>query len=209
MPVIEINLLPQELRKKPPLFSGLDFKGIDIKSIPVLKIAAGIGVGLVLIQLAVFLIGIISRVELTAITKKYEAILPEKREADILKAKAADINKRSGAIDELMVKRFSWARKLNILSDCMTPGIWLSKLYYDERPVSGQAKAVMAGALVISGYASGVGEQGTALIGKFIKSLQDDNDFYSDVASVDLVSTKSDKVDKQDVMSFRITCLFK
>lgn len=206
--MIEINLLPHELRKKPSLFSGIDFKGIDIKSIPTLKIAAGIGAGLVLIQLAVFLIGIISRVELASITKKYDAILPEKKEADILKAKVADINKRSGAIDELMVKRFSWARKINLLSDCMTPGIWLSELYYDERPVPGK-KTAMPGALVISGYASGVGEQGAALIGKFIKSLQDNKDFYSDVASVDLVSTKSDKVDKQDVMSFRINCLFK
>jgi uncharacterized protein YegL len=62
---------------------------------------------------------------------------------------------------------------------------------------------------VMSGYAAGVGEQGTALIGKFIKSLQENNDFYSDMASIDLVSTKSDKVDKQDVMSFRITCIYR
>lgn len=207
--MIEINLLPQELRKRPPLFSGLDFKGIDIKSIPILKIAAGIGAGLVLLQFAVFLFGGISNIQLASITKKYNAILPEKKEADVLKAKVTDINKRSGAIDELMVKRFSWARKINLLSDCMTPGIWLSELYYDERPVSGQNKKAVSGALVISGYASGAGEQGTALIGKFIKSLQDNKDFYSDVAGIDLVSTKSDRVDKQDVMSFRISCLFK
>jgi hypothetical protein len=206
--VIKINLLPQELRKKPPLFSGLDFKGIDIKSIPILKIAAGIGAGLALIQFAVFLFGVISSIELASIARKYDAVLPEKKEADILKAKVADINKRASAIDELMVKRFSWASKINLLSDCMTPGIWLSDAYYDERPVPGR-KTAMPGALVISGYASGAGEQGTALIGKFIKSLQDNRDFYSDIASVDLVSTKSDKVDKQDVMSFRINCLFK
>lgn len=207
--MIEINLLPQELRKKPPLFSGLDFKGIDIKNIPILKIAAGIGAGLVLLQFAVFLFEGISSLQLASITKKYNAILPEKKEADALKTKVADINKRSGAIDELMVKRFSWARKINLLSDCMTPGIWLSELYYDERPVSGPARKAMSGALVISGYASGAGEQGTVLIGKFIKSLQDNKDFYSDVAGIDLVSTKSDKVDKQDVMSFRISCQFK
>lgn len=207
--MIGINLLPQELRKKPPIFSGFDFKGIDIKNIPILKIAVGIGAGLVLIQLAVFLIGIVSSIELAATTKKYNALLPEKKEADVLKAKVADINKRSSAIDELMLKRFSWAKKINLLSDCMTPGIWLSELYYDERPVLSGGKAVMPGALVISGYASGAGEQGAALIGKFIKSLQDNKDFYSDVASIDLVSTKSDKVDKQDVMSFRINCLFK
>ncbi|MBU0605219.1 MAG: hypothetical protein KKH77_02895 [Candidatus Omnitrophica bacterium] len=207
--MVEINLLPQELKPKPSLFSGINFKGLDINSIPILKIAMGIGACLVLAQLAISLIWIVSNAELKSSTKKYNEILPEKTVADALKTKVAYINKRSGAIDELIVKRFSWARKMSLLSDCVTPGIWFSELYYDERPVTDKAKTGKPGALIISGYASGAGEQGTALIGKFIKSLQDNKEFYSDMASVDLVSTKSDKVDKQDVMSFRVTCIYK
>ncbi len=208
--MIKIDLMPQELKKKPSIFTGMDFSGIDIKSIPVLNIAAGIGVVAVAVQILVFVLSIVSSAQLASVTKEYDAIQPDKKIADALKAKVVDINKRSGAIDELMIKRFSWARKINLLSDCMTPGIWLSELYYDEEPVQGSAKkAAMPGTLVISGYASGVGEQGAALIGKFIKSLQDDKGFYSDFTGVDLVSTKSGKVDNQDVMSFRITCAFK
>ncbi len=207
--MVEINLLPQELKPKHSLFSGTDFKGLDINSIPILKIAAGIGACLVLAQLAVSLIWIISNAELRSAAKRYNEISPEKIVADALKAKVADINKRTGAIDELIVKRFSWARKINLLSDCVTPGIWLSEVYYDEKPVTDKTTTARLGALIINGYASGAGEQGTALIGKFIKSLQDNKNFYSDMASVDLVSTKSDKVDKQDVMSFRITCIYK
>ncbi len=207
--MIEINLLPQELKPKPSLFSGINLKGLDINSIPILKIAAGIGVCLVLAQLVVSLIWMISSAELRSATKKYNEILPEKKVADALKAKEAYINKRSGAIDELIVKRFSWARKINLLSDCVTPGIWLSELSYDEAPMTDKTKTAKPGALIISGYASGAGEQGTSLIGKFIKSLQEDKYFYSDMASVNLVSTKSNKVDKQDVMSFRITCIYK
>jgi hypothetical protein len=207
--VIEINLLPQELKPKPSVFSGINFKGLDINSIPILKIAVGIGVGLVLLQAAVSIIGILSNAELASATKKYSEISSDKKVADALKAKVANINKRSGAIDELIVKRVSWARKINLLSDCVTPGIWLSELYYDETPVTGKANEVKIESLMISGYASGAGEQGAALIGKFIKSLQENDDFYADMASVNLVSTKSDKVDKQDVMSFRIACIYK
>jgi len=207
--MIEINLLPQELRKKPFDFSKINFKGLDIKSIPVFNIIVGIAAAAVLLQLAAFLIGIISSAELASVSRSYNAILADKKEADTLKAKVADINKRSKAIDELMVKRFSWAKKMKDLSDCVTPGIWFSDLYYDEEPVSGKARTAMPGALVISGYASGTGEQGAALIGRFIKSLQDNKGFYSDIDSIDLVSTKSEKVNNQDVMSFRITCLFK
>ena len=207
--MIEINLLPQELKPKPSLFSGISFKGLDINNIPILKISAGIGACLVLVQLAVFFIGIVSSAALRSTTKRYNEILPERKIADALKEKTAYINKRFGAIDELIVKRFSWARKMNLLSDCVTPGIWLSELYYDEAPVADKTKMTATGALMISGYAFGTGEQGAALVGKFIKSLQENKDFYSDMASVDLVSTKSDKVDKQDVMSFRIACIYK
>lgn len=207
--MIEINLLPEELRKKVSLFSGINFKALDIKSIPILHIASGIGAVVLLIQILLIPVGLISKAQLDATIKRYSTILPQKNEADLLKAKVADINRRSGAIDELMVKRFSWAKKIKLLSDCVVPGIWLSELSYDERPVVGRAKTTMPGALVLSGYASGVGERGASLIGKFIKSMQDNKDFYADLDSVDLVSTKSTKVDNQDVMNFSITCLFK
>ncbi|MFH1190556.1 MAG: hypothetical protein V1682_07730 [Candidatus Omnitrophota bacterium] len=207
--MVEINLLPQELKPKQSLFSGIDFKGLDINNIPILKIAAGIGIGLVLLQLAVSLIGMISTAQFASATRKYEGISPEKKIADALKAKVAQINKRSGAIDELIAKRVSWARKINLLSDCVIPGIWLSELYYDETSTAEKTNAVKIEALMINGYASGAGEQGAALIGKFIKSLQENSDFYADMASVNLVSTKSEKFDKQDVMSFRIACIYK
>ena len=154
-------------------------------------------------------LGIVSAGQLSSITKTYNAILPEKKEADILKARVTDINNRTGTIDELMAKRFIWSRKINLLSDSMTPGVWLSEVIYDDRPASGRIKNIMPGSLVIAGYAIGAGDQGTSLIGKFIQSLQENKDFYLDIAGIDLVSTKSDKIDNQDVMSFRITCLFK
>ncbi len=54
-----------------------------------------------------------------------------------------------------------------------------------------------------------MGEEGTASIGKFIKSLKDNNSFFSDFSDIDLGSIKRDKVNDQEVMSFKITCFFK
>ena len=212
--MIEINLLPHELRKKPSIlsvFSKIDLSWLDAKKIPVLPIASGVIALLVVLQIALFSIGIIFGVQLSAATKKYSSISAAKKEADALKTQVAEINRMSSAIDELMFKRFSWAKKLNTLSDSLTPGIWLSQLDYDEKPspLTGKGKRAIPGALVISGYASGSGEQGTVLIGKLIKSLEENRDFYADFENIDLVSTKSDKVDNQDVMSFKITCNFK
>lgn len=210
--MIEINLLPHELRKKVSPFAGIakmNLSSIDVKNIPVLHIVIGICGIVVALQIGLFAFGMISSAQLSAVSKRLSELMPQKKEADVLKARVTDINRRSAAIDELMLKRFSWAKKLSALSDCVTPGIWLSELSYDERQGVGKNNKIMPGSLIMSGFALGAGEQGTSLVRRFIKTLQGNQDFSVHFESIDLVSSRSDKVDGQDVMSFRITCHFK
>ena len=54
-----------------------------------------------------------------------------------------------------------------------------------------------------------MGEQGTALVGKFIQGMKDDQSFFSDFSDIKLESIKSEKVLDQEVMAFQITCQFK
>jgi len=212
--MIEINLLPEEMKKKVSPFAKLNFSVFNLQKLPVLSIAAGFAGLLVVVQVLVIVMSLYSKFTLASLTKKYDAIAPKKREADALKAKSDAITKRVNAIDELMGKRFSWAKKLNALSDSMTPGIWLSEMDYDERPganvkaAKGQASG-MPGRLLLNGYAAGVGEQGLALVGKFIKSLKENETFYSDFSDIELVASKSDKAEGQEVMNFKIGCVFK
>jgi len=216
--MIEINLLPQELRKKESPFAKIDFSALSLKNIPIAGVAIGV-VGLVVaVQLFVSAMSLYYNVTLGSLNRRYGAIAEKKKEADALKLRTAIINKKSGAIDELMLKRFSWAKKLNALSDSMTPGIWLVELNYDEQSVDRSAAAMRpgqgkgpgpAGALVISGYAAGAGEQGAALVGKFIKNLKESEVFFSDFNQIELVSIKADRVQNQEVMNFRISCFFK
>ena len=106
-----------------------------------------------------------------------------------------------------MGHRFSWARKLNALGDAVTPGIWLANLSYAEGPSGREAGSSRI--LVLTGYAAGAGEQGAALVGKFIKSMKDHPAFYGDFSDIALGSIRSEKVEGQEIMNFRITCLFK
>lgn len=232
--MIEINLLPEELKKKnEPKFkkfdlSGLSIDNFNIKNIPLVKIGIIAATVLTAFHLTLFLVGTTSKSSLASLTKKRDVLLPEKNKADSLKDELTRINKKVTAIDGLMVKRFSWARKLNSLSDALTPGIWLTELSYDEkagdrlvsvaRTSNGKSKKgssksvaekVVYKYLVLSGYASSMGEQGTALIGKFIKNLKENSQFYSDFSEITLDSIKSDKFHDQEVMNFKITCLFK
>lgn len=214
--MIKINLLPAETRKKEALFSKIDFSQLSVQKVPVLLIAAALAAILIVLQISVLAMNIYFGFSLASLTKRYAIIEPQKKEADLLKAQTDLINKKIGAIDELMGKRFSWAGKLNDLSDSITPGIWLAELDYDEKMVdksgahpSAGSRAGIPGTLIISGYASGVGEQGAALVGKFIKSLKDNQQFYSDFSRIELISVKSDRVHNQEVMKFRVSCFFK
>lgn len=226
--MIEINLLPAEMKKKKRAAPKIDVSKIDLGNFSLINIAL-VAVGAFLaIQVILFAIGAACGMAHGSFDKKYKDILPQKQAAEKLKSQLEIMGKKVIAIDELMVKRFSWAKKLNDLNESMTPGIWLTSLEYDEK-LAEKPKAVTANAskkkgataskpamekvvsryLVISGAASSMGEEGTALIGRFIHSLKSNSSFYSDFSDIELGAIKREKMEDQEIMTFTITCLFK
>lgn len=226
--MITINLLPEECTKKKTYFKKIDLSTIDLKKIPFVKIGIILVVSLMVFHALLFWNSVFTKSKFAELSREFNAILPRSEEVEMLKAKAEGMNRRVKAIDELMVKRFSWAKKLNALSDSVISGIWLSELDYDEsldeRPVrviataqsgkgkSQSSKPVMEKRvlryLVLSGYATSKGEDGTATVGKFIKGLKNSPNFYSDMKEIGLKSIRSDTVAGQEVMNFKINCLF-
>ena len=226
--MVEINLLPQELRKKESRLKKMNFPPIDLDTKAIMRIvfaAAGI---LVIVHFSLFAYRMCDKRILASLEKRYSALGDKKKEADALKARDTMIHKKIGAIDELMVKRFEWSKKMNDLSDSMTPDVWLTQLSYDEkltdRSVQKEAKVndgktkkelktqnekVLLRYLTLSGYAAAKGEEGTASIGKFIEALKENQAFYPDFSDIELGAIKRDKIDGQDVMNFTITCFFK
>jgi len=225
--MIEINLLPQEYRKKEPRFKGVDLSQLNLQNIPVMYIVAVVVGFLLIAQCGLFILSLYGKAQVSILTKKYELIRPQKQKFDELQAKSSSTKKKISAIDELMVKRLSWAAKLNDLSDSMTPGIWLTNLSYDEKVTERSIPRVsvknsaglalpppikqttISRDLTLSGYAAGAGEQGAALVGKLIKSMKESPKLSEDFSDIILGSIKSEKVEDQDVMNFKITCMFK
>jgi len=224
--MIQINLIPEESKKKPERFKAIDMSRLNIESVPLIKIGAGVGGAIIIIHLILVAISIYAGGSLKTQEKVYNELLPEKKQADALIKEVDTRKKKVNAIDELMVRRFGWSKKLNDLSESMTSGIWFNDLIYDEKmtertvPVQDklvkgkvQAKTTVERTtlryLIITGFASSKGEEGTASIGKFIKSLKANESFYADFKDIELGAIKRDKVQDQEVMSFKITCLFK
>ena len=228
--MIEINLLPEERKKKKSRFQGINPRGIDLRNIPARGIIYVVLAALVFLQVLLFSAGIYCRANYNALGSQYKNISPEKTEADRLNFQSGEIKKKVAAIDELMVNRFRWAKKLNDLSDSMTASAWLTELSYEEKvlerlqtraeaalkdkearaiPPRPVTERVLTRYMVISGYVLNSSGEGTAVIGKFIKNLKDNKDFYSDFNDIQLDSIKREKVDDQEAMRFKIACLFK
>jgi len=222
--MIEINLLPEETKKKKHSAAKTDVSAMSIPILQIVGIAARAAGVILIIQLILLVVGAMSGATFKSLGIEYKDILPKKQETEKLKIRVGTMNKKVGSINELMVRRFSWEKKLDALSDAMTSGIWLTELKYDEKltdasnPVDtdptkkklGQAgENALVRYLILSGAASSMGEEGTALIGRFIKSLKDDPAFYSDFSDIELGTIKREKMDDQEIMTFKITCFFK
>jgi len=240
--MIKINLLPEDLRKEEFSLKRIGI-GMPGGGKLVRNAAIGIVAVLIIMHSALFLVSSTSSSAVKKLSKKFNRLLPQRKEYTALKDEVGLSNRKAKTIDDLMANRFSWAKKLNELSDSIIPGIWLTGLTYDETqgevavaaevqqgpsmgmpPMSGpggaphlrtreaaapQTKKIVLRYLVMSGYASSMGEQGTSLVGKFIKSMKDNSEFSSDFSDIKLESIKSDKIQEQEVMSFKITCSFK
>ncbi len=226
--MIKINLMPEEQKAHESSFTKIKMSfrlhGRSLKNIVITAISV-----LAIVHLSLFFIVARSSSTFKSMSQKYKKLLPGRKEYEVLKDEVGSANKKAKAIEGLMANRFSWANKLNSLSDSMAQGIWLTALTYEEKPsdIPVQVKAYSSPAgnkkeimktetkrvnlkfLNISGYASSMGEQGTALIGKFIKGMKENPSFFSDFSDIKLESIKSEKFMDQEVMSFQITCQFK
>jgi len=195
--MIEINLLPKELRKKK--------RKIELPTIPVIPIGAGAIALLVIIQLLLGSVFFIAKAHLARLDKKWDILAPKKRELDKIKRKLNTTKKKIRAIDELMAKRLNWSRVLNELSNSIRSNIWFNELDYRES-LDGN---IIRGTLSISGSSISHGEEGTADIAYFIRSLKTNEEFFRDFEDVELVNITKGSVSGQDVMNFALICKFK
>jgi len=131
--MIKINLLPEELKGHESSFTNMKMN-FNLRGRSVRNIAIAAVVVLAVAHASLFFYRRKKRGRrIGRCRQKYKGLLPGKRECDALKAEVSVTNKKARAIEGLMADRFSWAKKLNDLSDSLAPGIWLTAVTYEER----------------------------------------------------------------------------
>ncbi len=180
--MIQVNLLPEELRK---IERARKVKA-DIAALSGVAIAVG-----ALVALIVFIM-IGRRVTQVAQMKaRLNQLSAQREEADTLIKKKLQLTKELEMLDGFAARRILWYRRLNEVSDAVPEGCILTKLSYSSRPPS---------ALVIKGEAST--GQGNRRVVEFIDSLHREAAFIKEFPQVNY----SIESMEQSRKSFEVTC---
>ncbi len=215
--MIEINFVPEELRRKKKAFTMPE---INVKFIPLVGGAAAL---LIAVHLLLILTLNIKRATYERMEAEWENIGPGKSAVELIKRENIEAKKNLSAIEGLVDSKALWSKKLNQLSDLVIPGVWFTKISLNKKIVAVKSKegaknkkAARAGKSIagrievpyldIEGEVSSVYGDELAVIGKFIESLKDDSDFFKDFSNIELVGTKLGSIGDIEVMKFNIHC---
>src|SRR3989338_121464 len=190
--MIEINLLPPELRvkKKEPM---------KLPSLPIIPVAAGVVCLLIAIQVLLWLFIQVKSVSRDSLKKKIASIAASNKDAMTVDSSLREISSRVEVIGKLLNSRFDAAKKLNDLSDSMVSGIWLRSINVK----------VSKETLIIEGSNIVIGDSGEGSISKFVNSLKENESFSSDFDDNELAKVERRKVQNTEIMDFVIICHLK
>lgn len=227
--MIEINLLPEELRKKESVKLSLPAMPALPKKTVLLAVGVVLGVQVLFTAFAFFQKG-----EAAAVRKDITALNESNRGLVAQKTESAEIRKRLSQIDHLLQRKFFWSSLLNALTDSMIKGVWLTNLSIAESNASPMIKKTVevtlskadtlsprktvsstsrtppksSKMLKLEGSVVGPGEE-TALIGKFIKKMKGNALFDKLFAEIEPANINQKKIREFDVYDFTIGCVFK
>lgn len=190
--MIEINLLPQELRvekkiKKPQeiVVYGLGPKHA-LLFIPVILLV------FIIMHLYFGVISITKSAQLNNLNNKWAKLQNERTLVDNFKRENSLLSEDSVALQQMTGQRVLWAPKLNKLSLALPPGIWFDAVNITLKDFTLNCSAVS------------LQKEEIALINKFLDNLKNDPGFFNDFISLELGSVQKKTVGSYEVSDFSL-----
>ena len=192
--MIEINLLPEELRKKKsePCFN-LNMEAEKLK----FWIGGGAVGILILIVTMLFLGSFIRKAQINGLLAREKNFSSRLSQIDSVNKEIAVLKAKMSILDQLTKRKFLWTEKLNQLSDLVLPGIWFTHVYTDSE-----------NRLIIEGSVFSKSEEAMASVGKFMKNVKDDQQFFKDFKNIKLESVQRKNKEERDMVDFKIALYF-
>lgn len=207
--MIQINLLPPELRKK----VKRKRVALVLPKVRTLALVLGIGIAVGSVQGALWLTVGVVRWQAARMDRKVQNLSARKLELDRKGAEERMLRDKLWTVGELE-RPIIWSRKLNDLSDAMVRGVWLSRLSMEKKIVEipgagGKKLRQLTRSLILEGHALSMGEGEAATVAQFVKSLKSSASFMTEFSDVTVVSTKAEKLKSVPAMQFALELVFK
>ncbi len=133
--------------------------------------------------------------QLAQLTANIQVLAPKKQALDQVQQALQRLRSQETAFRGLGQGQRMWSKRLNILSDALPEGVWLTDLALD------QAKG-----LVIQGSAIGQGDPQMTSVTRFVHDLQTDQNFASAMKDISIESIKRVPEGEIEIVQFTLTC---
>lgn len=189
--MIEINLLPEHLRKKQLPKFNLPF--LNLKNLNIKNIALIVSLLFIASQLTLQLLIGINSLILKHCEKRLLNIQPQKAKIDELKAQVDMMKAMENLFSRFSAQRFEVAPNLNSISDMLVDGLWLYELSLSNELCE------------IKGSSVSLSAQELAQIGRFLNALKADAQMRKAFPRLELVWVQRRKAGAVEVVDFLIS----
>ncbi len=195
--MIRINLLPEEERRK---------KAFVITQAHLISLGASLLTILLFISVVMAGLVWIRGRGLNYLTEKSNSLKPQSERILEIKKEKEGLESKMRIVRELTEERILWAKKLYEISRDLPDQVWLTSLSLDKSSHTEGVETVRYSVLFIKGNVFSTREEHTELVTRFMKNLQEDEDFFEDFVDVERGPIK--RIDGTDVMSFELDYKF-
>lgn len=188
--MIEINLLPEELRGKIKVKAAAAPAGAAAglkKAVYIVPVFFG-----VLLCLHAYLLArnIMYARQLRALNNKWLSAEPQRKALDKFNKDYSVSSQDASAVAGLLKERLLWAPKLEAISLALPAGVWLAEL------------SLAADNFSLQGSALSLQKNEMTLISDFLEKLKGDEAFFNDFASLELGSVQRRTLGTYEIADF-------
>lgn len=185
--MIEINLLPEELKSKIASRKKLAIKVAPNKALYALPVIFTL---VLLLHILLLAQSTLTAGRYRSFSSQWNALETQRKELAEFKKEYGVFSEASQAIQQLIKKRILWSRKLNKLSLNLPPGVWFREFSFKGQECDLQASSISLQADEMN------------IINRFAQALKSDPEFFEDFENLKLGSVQKRKIATYEVTDF-------
>lgn len=184
--MIEINLLPPDLRKKE---IAQQFKTSLIIYFVTMAVLA--------IHLLFFVLNVYKKVQVDSLNSSWEKAQPQFSEIEVLKNNLEIKRDKAKVMEQILGRNIYFTEFFNKINKAIPKGLWLNRLSFSYD------------GLVIGGSVFSFGTEEVSLVNKFFNELKNDEFFISNFNYFNLDSVQRRVIKEYEVLDFLLTAEIK